>query len=49
MKVPLSTTQKLKKEDLENTVEALQIIDKKYKFISPVYDCVVFNDGTEWL
>lgn len=48
MKVPLSTNQKLKKEDTENTVEALQTMDKKYKSISPVYDCVVYNDGIRW-
>lgn len=48
MKVTLTTNQKLKKDDLENTVEALQNMDKKYKFVSPVYDCVVFNNGTQW-
>lgn len=37
------------KEDLDNTVEALQNLEKKYKNITPVYDCVVFHDGKQWL
>ncbi|XP_060874087.1 tripeptidyl-peptidase 2-like [Metopolophium dirhodum] len=41
--------QKLKKDDLDCTVEALQNLEKKYKFITPVYDCVVFHDGVQWL
>lgn len=48
-KVTLTRSQKLKKDDLDSTVEALQNLEKKYKFISPVYDCVVFHDGVQWL
>lgn len=48
-KVTLNRNQKLKKDDLDNTVEALQNLEKKYKFITPVYDCVVFHDGVQWL
>ncbi|XP_008182784.3 tripeptidyl-peptidase 2 [Acyrthosiphon pisum] len=48
-KVTLTRNQKLKKDDLDSTVEALQNLEKKYKFITPVYDCIVFHDGVQWL
>jgi len=48
-KVTLTRSQKLIKDDLDSTVEALQSLEKKYKFITPVYDCVVFHDGVQWL
>ncbi|XP_050432154.1 tripeptidyl-peptidase 2 [Adelges cooleyi] len=48
-KVPLSRSQKLTKDDLDNTVEALQNLEKKYKSITPVYDCVVFYNGKQWV
>ncbi|XP_050538045.1 tripeptidyl-peptidase 2 [Daktulosphaira vitifoliae] len=48
-KIPLTRSQKLIKEDLDNTVEALQNLEKKYKSITPVYDCVVFHNGKQWL
>jgi len=48
-KVILTRNQKLIKDYLDNTIDALQTLEKKYKFITPVYDCVVFHDGKQWL
>ncbi|GJQ85876.1 hypothetical protein Trydic_g15333 [Trypoxylus dichotomus] len=41
--------QKLAKEDCENTVEILNNFEKKYNDLGPVYDCVLFHDGTKWV
>lgn len=48
-KVNLTRSQKLIKDDLESTIDALLNLEKKYKYISPVYDCVVFHNGIQWL
>lgn len=40
--------EKLKKENLEAKISVLGNIEKKFKDLGPVYDCVVFHDGTMW-
>lgn len=44
-----SDLEKLEKEDLEAKVEILTNNDKKYADLGPVYDCVLFHDGTKWV
>lgn len=41
--------EKLEKEDIEAKIEFLTNADKKYNDFGPVYDCVLFHDGTKWL
>lgn len=45
---PLNQDQKLEKEDLEAQVEVLGMLEKKFEDAGPVYDCVVFHDGSSW-
>lgn len=37
------------KEDRENLVEMLNNFEKKYNDLGPMYDCVLFHDGTKWV
>lgn len=36
------------KEELEARVEVLQKMDKTFSDMGPVYDCVMWHDGTSW-
>lgn len=45
----LTGAQKLLKEDKEYTLEMLNNFEKKYTDLGPVYDCVLFHDGTKWV
>jgi tripeptidyl-peptidase-2 len=38
----------LTKEDLQAQLEIIKDLDSKVKDIGPVYDCLVWNDGTTW-
>ena len=40
--------EKKEKEDLEAQLAVLLDLEKNYEDAGPVYDCVVFNDGTTW-
>ncbi len=35
-------------EESEAQVEVLGMLEKKYESVGPVFDCIVFNDGTNW-
>ena len=39
---------KVTQEDLQARVDCLAQIDKKFTYLGPVYDCIVFNDGKTW-
>lgn len=39
---------KIIKEDLEARIELLNNYEKKFNYVGPSYDCVVFNDGDTW-
>lgn len=36
------------KEDLQTQAEIVKELDSKIKDVGPVYDCIVWNDGTTW-
>lgn len=36
------------KEECEAQVEVLGMLEKKYESFGPVFDCIAFNDGTNW-
>lgn len=40
---------KFEKEDLDAKLEVLTMHDKKYNDLGPVYDCVLFHDGSKWM
>lgn len=44
----LTPLEKLDKEETEAILEVLQTLEKKYKDLGPLLDCVVWHDGTEW-
>ncbi|KAG1676696.1 Tripeptidyl-peptidase 2 [Nymphon striatum] len=44
----LSLAEKLEKEDIEERINCLNNLEKKYNDQGPVYDCVVFHDGEMW-
>ena len=39
---------KLEKEELQARLDVLSTLDKKFSCCGPVFDCVVFHDGTTW-
>ena len=43
------TKDEKKKEDLKARISSLKDTMKGYNDVGPVYDCVVYHDGTEWL
>eukprot|EP00795_Rhopilema_esculentum_P016379 gene16379-7781_t len=45
---PVTSEQRLTHEDCKAAVEVLNSLEKKYKDLGPVYDCVVFHDGDDW-
>ncbi|KAL1492743.1 hypothetical protein ABEB36_010950 [Hypothenemus hampei] len=40
---------KFEKEDCEAKLEVANNLDKKYSDSGPVYDCILFHDGTKWM
>jgi len=40
--------EKVERENLSAQLDILTDLDKKYNDCGPVFDCVVFNDGTTW-
>ncbi|XP_066157913.1 tripeptidyl-peptidase 2 isoform X2 [Euwallacea fornicatus] len=40
--------QKLAKEDCDAKLEIVNNLDKKFCDSGPVYDCILFNDGSKW-
>lgn len=45
----LSESEKLEKEDIDAKLELLNNFEKKYASSGPVYDCILFHDGTKWV
>ncbi|CAG9759947.1 unnamed protein product [Ceutorhynchus assimilis] len=41
--------EKFEKEDCEAKIELLNNLDKKFYDAGPIYDCIVFHDGTKWM
>lgn len=44
----LDQKQKQERDELNACIEALGMLEKKHCDCGPVYDCVVFHDGTTW-
>ena len=36
------------KEECQAKVEVLAMLEKNYESVGPVFDCIVFNDGSNW-
>jgi tripeptidyl-peptidase-2 len=36
------------KEEFQAQVEVLGMLEKKYENVGPVFDCIAFDDGTNW-
>lgn len=41
--------EKHEKEDCEAKLDVLNNLDKKYCDSGPVYDCILFHDGSKWM